>query len=91
MSRSLRRILAALAVSLFGLAAPAQGQTGAGSALLAPPTLPPIMPSGAPLPNLPPGTQQDLLQRLLDSGATRGPPPGLPRGSPMPPMPAIAA
>ena len=90
-SRSIRRILAALAVSLFGLAAPAHGQTGAGSALLAPPTLPPIMPSGAPLPNLPPGTQQDLLQRLLDGGATRGPPPGLPRGAPMPPMPAIVA
>lgn len=75
-------------MGLAGLAAPAFGQTG-GAALLAPPSLPPIMPSGTPLPNLPPGTQQDLLQRLLDGGATRGPPPGMPRAAPI--APAFAA
>lgn len=88
----LRRILAVLVAALVGLSAAASGQTGGGgSPLLAPPTLPPIMPSGTPLPNLPPGTQHDLLQRLLDGGATRGAPPGLPRGGPTaPPLPFTA-
>lgn len=96
--RGLRRILPVLAAGLVGLSAAAFGQTGpSGSTLLAPPTLPSIMPNGAPLPNLPPGTQQDLLQRLLDGGATRGPPPGLPRTAPVAaafaaqPLPAPAA
>jgi protein involved in polysaccharide export with SLBB domain len=89
---ALRRVIPLLAAGLVGLSAAAFGQTGAGgSALLAPPTLPPIMPSGTPLPNLPPGTQQDLLQRLLDGGATRGPPAGMPRTAPILPMPAYAA
>jgi polysaccharide export outer membrane protein len=88
----LRRLLPMLAAVMVGLPAVGVGQTGpAGSTLLAPPTLPPIMPNGAPLPGLPPGTQQEALQRLLDGGATRGPPPGLPRSAPMLAAPPYAA
>ena len=87
------RILPVLVAVLLGVAAPALGQTGAGgvSPLLAPPTLPSLVPSGTPLPNLPPGAAQEALQRLLDGGATRGPPPGLPRAATALPAPAFAA
>ncbi len=40
---------------------------------LAAPALPSVLPGGAAVPNLPPGTQQEILQRLLDAGASRGP------------------
>jgi polysaccharide export outer membrane protein len=90
--RLVRRFLPVVAAGLVGLSAAASGQTGpAGSALLAPPSLPPVMPGGASLPGLPPGTQQDVLQRLLDGGATRGPPSGLPRAAPVFPAPGYAA
>ncbi len=87
------RMVPALAALLLGVAATAAlGQTGPGgvSPLLAPPTLPSLVPSGAPLPNLPPGAAQEALQRLLDGGATRGPPPGLPRAATALPAPAFA-
>ena len=72
---------------LLGLGGAALAQTGpVVSPLLAPPTLPSLLPNGAPLPTLPQGTQQEALQRLLDAGATRGPPPGLPRTAPVPPL-----
>lgn len=60
----------------------ALAQTGP-SPLLAPPNLPPVLPGGTALPGLPPGVQQEALQRMLDAGATRGPPAGLPRGAPV--------
>ncbi|MBR0662351.1 SLBB domain-containing protein [Neoroseomonas oryzicola] len=94
-SRSWLGLAVALALALgatVGLA-----QTGPGpSPLLAPPTLPSVLPGGAPLPSLPPGVQQDVLQRLLDAGATRGPPSGLPGSAPRAPvqaapLPAFAA
>lgn len=92
-------LLAGIGALLAGSGASAQTGPG-GSPLLAPPTLPPtlppVLPNGAPLPGLPPGVAQDALQRLLDAGATRGPPAGLPRGTPIPaiaaqPLPAPAA
>ncbi|WP_246514632.1 SLBB domain-containing protein [Neoroseomonas soli] len=87
-------LLVGIGLSLAGFGAMAQTGMGA-SPLLAPPTLPPVLPNGAPLPSLPPGVAQDALQRLLDAGATRGPPAGLPRGAPIPaftaqPLPAPA-
>jgi len=92
--RHLRRpFLAALA--LAGLSAGSLAQTGPpGSPLLAPPNLPSLLPQGGPMPVLPPGGQAEALQRLLDAGATRGPPPGLPRTAPLPafaaqPLPAL--
>ena len=80
-------LLALLGAVLAGFGAAAQTGMGA-SPLLVPPNLPPVLPNGAPLPGLPPGSAQDALQRLLDAGATRGPPPGLP--SRAAPIPAIA-
>lgn len=81
--RLTRPILAALA--LAALPAGGLAQTGPpASPLLAPPTLPSLLPQGGPLPVLPPGGQAEALQRLLDAGATRGPPPGLPRTAPVP-------
>lgn len=70
-------VLASLAAWLDGAA---MAQTGPASPLLAPPSLPPVLSGGTALPALPPGVQQEALQRLLDAGATRGPPAGLPRG-----------
>ena len=59
--------------------APAQG---APSGLLSPPSLPSTLPGGAALQALPPGAQQDVLQRLMDAGA------GRPLGTPQPVAPA---
>lgn len=80
-------LLAGIGLLLAGFGAVAQTGTTA-SPLLAPPTLPSMLPNGAPLPGLPPGPAQDALQRLLDAGATRGPPAGLPRGAALPPIAA---
>ncbi len=58
---------------------------GAPGTTLAPPALPSVLPGGLPLPNMPPATQQDILQRLLDAGAGRGPgalAPSLPQPQP---------
>jgi len=84
---------------------PATTAPGGGPGMtLAPPALPPVLPGGLPLPNLPPGAQQEILQRLLDAGAGRGPgslapglptlpqaPSGTPMGTPPGTPPAWAA
>ncbi|MBL6080698.1 SLBB domain-containing protein [Belnapia sp. T18] len=68
----------------------ALAQTGTpGSGLLAPPALPGTLPGGLPLPSLPPGAQQDILQRILDGGAQR--PLGQPAPPLAPPLPAAPA
>lgn len=67
---------------------------GAPGTTLAPPALPSVLPGGLPLPNLPPATQQEILQRLLDAGAGRGPgalAPGLSTMLPQPPAGAPPA
>ncbi len=85
----LRRLLAAMLMLPWHALAPARAQTGApGSGLLAPPALPGTLPGGLPLPSLPPGTQQDILQRILDAGAQRQPGPAAPFAPPLPAVPA---
>lgn len=54
---------------------------------LPPPSLPGTLPGGAPLPALPPGSQQDILQRILDASGGRVPPPPPARGFPLPTPP----
>ncbi len=67
----------------------ALAQTAApGSGLLAPPALPGTLPGGLPLPSLPPGAQQDILQRILDAGAQRPPGQATPLAPPVPAAPA---
>jgi protein involved in polysaccharide export with SLBB domain len=61
---------------------PALAQQGGG--MLAPPSLPSTLPGGGALPSLPPGVQQDILQRLLDAGAGRQPGGGPPLPAPLP-------
>jgi len=39
--------------------------------ILAPPALPPTLPGGTAVPSLPPGTQQEILQRILDAAGGR--------------------
>ena len=93
----LRRLLAALLVALVPSPASAQqGGGGAGSGWLLPPSLPgslpQTLPGGLPLPGLPAGVQQDILQRILDAGAQRQPgaaPPG--QAAPAWPAPPAAA
>lgn len=86
---ALRVLVAALAL----LPVPSAGQQGGG--MLAPPSLPATLPGGGTLPSLPPGAQQDILQRLLDAGAGRqpggGPPPVAPAPTPSPPPSAAPA
>ena len=77
---------------VLGPAAPAQTLGGPLNA----PSLPPTLPGGAALPNLPAGTQQEILQRLLDAGASRNPgavapAPTLRAPPPTPPISAPAA
>ena len=67
------------------LALPVQAQTGAGGSYLSAPALPSTLPGGLPLPSLPPGAQQDILQRILDAGA------GRPLPSPLPSQPQAPA
>ncbi len=43
--------------------------------MLSPPSLPGSLPGGAPLPVLPPGAQQDILQRIIDAAGGRVPAP----------------
>jgi polysaccharide export outer membrane protein len=56
------------------LASPALAQATPGGAtpspLLSPPQLPSMLPGGIPVPALPPGVQQDILQRILDASGT---------------------
>ncbi|MBP0446599.1 hypothetical protein J8J14_17630 [Roseomonas sp. SSH11] len=56
----------------------AQGQP------LAPPALPSTLPGGTLLPALPPGTQQDILQRILDAAGGRPASPAPPAAIPAP-------
>ncbi|MCX7367974.1 MAG: polysaccharide biosynthesis/export protein, partial [Alphaproteobacteria bacterium] len=57
-----------LSTLIFGLLfamTPAAAQPGA--QFLAPPSLPPSLPGGANLPNLPPGAQREILTRVLEA------------------------
>ncbi len=83
----LPRLRAALLLVTLVLGVPALAQTGPGqpsapvgpgSATLAPPPLPPTLPGGLPLPQLPAGAQQEILQRILDAAGGRAPPGPLP-------------
>ena len=60
-------------------------QTGPSGPFLSPPSLPPTLPGGAPLPVLPPGTQAEILQRILD-----GAQPAAGRPAPAPPFAPLA-
>ena len=63
-----RAIMMRLSALIFGLLAampPATAQPGA--QFLAPPSLPPSLPGGANLPNLPPGAQREILARVLEA------------------------
>ncbi len=65
--------------------APGPASPGNAPSLL-PPSLPPTLPGGVPLPQLPAFTQQDILQRILESAAGRQPQGPLPAPSaPAPP------
>ena len=92
----LRRLGPALLLAA-GLAAAARAQMSPTSPLLGPPSLPPTLPGGMPLPTLPPAAQQDALQRILDAAAGRMPPPPagtvalLPPQAPTPPASAAPA
>lgn len=66
-----RRVLALLLVPLALPMPPGRAQTGASGNFLAPPSLPSTLPGGLPLPSLPAGSQQDILQRIIDAGAGR--------------------
>ncbi len=74
----------------FALPAPF-GWAQAPSPIIAPPSLPSTLPStlpgGLPVPGLPAGTQQEIMQRILDAAGGRTPPP-VPPG-PLP-APAVA-
>ncbi|UFN50500.1 SLBB domain-containing protein [Roseomonas sp. OT10] len=84
---ALRRVLSAVLAGSLLLSSPAQAQAPgvAPSPLLSPPSLPSVLPGGAPLPNLPAQTQQEILQRILDAAAGRMPPP--PLAAPVPAVP----
>ncbi|WP_368415364.1 SLBB domain-containing protein [Falsiroseomonas sp.] len=51
--------------------------------ILAPPALPPTLPGGMPVPSLPAGTQQEILQRILDAAGGRAIP-QIPSAPPQP-------
>jgi polysaccharide biosynthesis/export protein len=70
----------------------------ASAQLIPPPSLPNTLPGGAPLPQLPAQTQQEILQRLLDASGGRppvsaapAPAPPLAAPLPAPPSPVAAA
>ncbi len=58
---------------------------------LAPPALPPTLPGGMAVPGLPGGTQQEILQRILEAAGGRAPPPALPAPATALPDPRPAA
>ena len=60
--------LSVLILWLFTTPLPAAAQSGA--QFLAPPSLPPSLPGGANLPNLPPGTQREIVARVLEAAIT---------------------
>jgi len=87
------RLSAALLIALSSVAPPAI--PGAGAQNLLPPSLPPTLPGGVPLPNLPAGSQGEILQRILDaaggrpaSGGGSGSAPAWPAGPPAAGRPA---
>ena len=72
------------------------GPVGHAQSPLGPPALPPNLPGGGALPNLPAGTQQEILQRLLDAGSGRSlggtaPAPAMPAPPPPPAAPGPGA
>jgi protein involved in polysaccharide export with SLBB domain len=80
--------LAVAALMLLPLSGPAWSQ---GQPLL-PPSLPPSLPGGMPLPSLPVGSQQDILQRILDAAGGRPLGGAAPAAlAPPPPSPVPAA
>lgn len=88
----------ALGVVAPVLASPALAQATPGGAtpspLLSPPQLPSMLPGGIPVPALPPGVQQDILQRILDAsgaGQAGAQPPGFPASMPQIASPARPA
>ncbi|HEY8612231.1 MAG TPA: SLBB domain-containing protein, partial [Roseomonas sp.] len=76
------RLAASLLLILQAGPARAQGQP------LMPPSLPSTLPGGLPLPNLPSGPQQDILQRILDAAGGRMPVPAAPPPVPAPHLPS---
>ena len=66
------------------LMASLQANPPPGAQFLAPPSLPPSLPGGANLPNLPPGAQREILARALEAAMA---PPSAPR-APRPIYPA---
>lgn len=81
-------------LALLACAAPAGGawaQMSPTSPLLGPPSLPPTLPRGAPLPSLPPAAQQEVLQRILDAAAARSQPTGAAVQPAMPAAPPVTA
>ncbi|GAA0600789.1 hypothetical protein GCM10009416_43420 [Craurococcus roseus] len=62
-------------------------QTGPNGPFLSPPSLPPTLPGGVPLPVLPPGAQAEILQRILDGAQS---PAGRPAPAPSYALPAPA-
>lgn len=71
-----------MAVALVCVPSRAEAQAPSGP-MLAPPALPPTLPGGVPVPSLPAATQQEILQRILDTAGGRGSPP-LPSSAPQP-------
>ncbi|MFM7416631.1 MAG: hypothetical protein ACKO51_12765, partial [Alphaproteobacteria bacterium] len=75
---------------LFAMMLPAAAQTGA--QFLAPPSLPPSLPGGANLPNLPPGAQREILARVLEGAITAPAAPAAQAASPAPrPAPNLSS
>jgi protein involved in polysaccharide export with SLBB domain len=85
--------LALLAGRETAVAQPVGSPAPAAPALL-PPSLPSTLPGGLPLPQLPGGAQQEILQRILDAAGGRAPPlspgplPGPAAPTPAAPVPA---
>ncbi|MBP0493981.1 hypothetical protein [Roseomonas indoligenes] len=86
-----------LGVALL-LAPPPMGGAMAQGQPLMPPSLPSTLPGGMPLPGLPSGSQQEILQRILDAAGSRtsggipaSPAPAAPAPPPASPIPATGA
>ncbi len=75
-------------------ASPGSATGPAVGSALSPPPLPSLLPGGLPLPTLPAGTQQEIMQRILDAAGGRTPPGPLPAPAaptPSSPFPALPA
>jgi protein involved in polysaccharide export with SLBB domain len=82
---------ARLLLLLLASAGPAMAQPGPDGGLLAPPTLPALLPGGLPVPSLPPAAQQEILSRMRDAAAGRTPLPPGPLPSPATASPPAAS